>query len=225
MRSVAAMAAQPFVDYYEHTLSHEFLRQQAYPFVREVALFYASYLELNAATGQYEVPHACAQEFCGERQLPAVPFTNSPSYPGKGCPQPPQKSPTIDLAFAAYVFDKAVQWALLLGVDEIDRLKWAAISAALQPYPVATHPDCDKLFPWARGNCTGWSEAIDMRGNSPANITANTNWPIANFAPIHPTGQISLSSDPATLKLARTTVWMLNSHSDWAPVNGFCLAW
>lgn len=39
-------------------------------------------------------------------------------------------------------------------------------------------------------------------------------WPISNFAPIHPTGQVSLSSDRATLALARRTVWMLNSHSE-----------
>ena len=35
------------------------------------------------------------QEFCGERELPAVPI---PGPKGShGCPQPPQKTPTIDL--------------------------------------------------------------------------------------------------------------------------------
>lgn len=49
--------------------------------------------------------------------------------------------------------------------------------------------------------------------------------PIANFAPIHPTGRISLSSDNATKLLARNTAWMLAMDSNWAPINGFCLGW
>ena len=44
MRSVAAMAAGPFIEYYQHTLDPKFLREYAYPFVSEVARFYASYL-------------------------------------------------------------------------------------------------------------------------------------------------------------------------------------
>jgi hypothetical protein len=114
LRSVAAMAATPFVEYFEYTQDLTFLREQAYPFIREVALFYASYLTIDPATGKYEVPLACAQEFCGERQLPAVPI---PGPPGShGCPQPPQKTPTIDLAYSHYIFEKAAEWSVLLDV-------------------------------------------------------------------------------------------------------------
>ena len=56
-------------------------------------------------------------------------------------------------------------------------------------------------------------------------IVANAQWPIANLAPIFPTGQISLSSPAETLLLARNTVWMLNELTDWRPGNGLCLAW
>ena len=79
MRSVAAMAATPFIEYYESTLDEAFLQGRAYPFVREVARFYASYLVVDNATQRMVVPESCSQEFCGERQLPPVPFTNSPA--------------------------------------------------------------------------------------------------------------------------------------------------
>ena len=134
-------------------------------------MFYASYLRLEPANGHknreqhYSVPHSCAQEFCGERQLPAVPFTNSPSYPGKGCPQPPQETPTIDIAYASYIFEKASAWSRLLQIDTELRSRWLDVASALPPYPVAQYgsmTDCKTKFPWAvSSNCTGLSEATD----------------------------------------------------------------
>lgn len=56
-------------------------------------------------------------------------------------------------------------------------------------------------------------------------VDPTTGWPIATFAPVHPTGRVSLSSDAATLRLARTTIWATNSATHWAPINGLCLAW
>jgi len=50
-------------------------------------------------------------------------------------------------------------------------------------------------------------------------------WPIANFAPIHPTGQISLGSDNHTKTIARNTIWLVNNRSHWRGVNGICLSW
>ena len=120
------------------------------------------------------------------------------------------------------------------------------MSPKLSPYPLAQHHDCAKLFPWAAdSNCTGWSEATNTDTNTSAELHANYNWPIANFAPIHPTGRgkytstlwllvapgssqtacgsVSLSSDNATKLLARSTAWMLAMDSHWAPENGFCL--
>jgi hypothetical protein len=211
MRNTAAMAAQPFVDYYEHTLDNDFLKDHAYPFVREVVRFYASYMKLDPATKRYGIPHACSQELCGQRQ--------------GGGGHPPQRSPTIDISYVQWLFSRAVEWSTTLGIDADQRQLWGQIVGALPPYPLAQHPACNTTFPWAEGDCTGWSEATNVDTNSSATIFSNYNWPIANFAPIHPTGQVSLSSDNATKKIARRTVWMINSHSDWHPVNGICLAW
>ena len=100
------------------------------------------------------------------------------------------------------------------------------MATKLAPYPMAQHHDCAKLFPWAADrNSTGWSEATNTDTNTSAELHANYNWPIANLAPIHPTGRVSLSSDNATKRIARETAWMLAMDSRWAPVNGFCLAW
>ena len=209
MRSTAAMAAQPYVDYYEHTQDLAFLKQWAYPFVKEVALFYASYAALDAATGKYGFPLACAQEVCSGRQQGGY---------------HPQESPTIDLAYAKYVFGKAGAWGKLLGENSTVLARWAHVAANLQLYPTTTLPVSQ--FEWcASSNCSGWSEATNTDTNTPAVMPANYMWPIANFAPVHPTGEVTLDADTATKTLARNTIHMVNSFSGWHPVNGICLAW
>eukprot|EP00040_Diaphanoeca_grandis_P025186 m.139259 g.139259 ORF g.139259 m.139259 type:complete len:1142 (-) comp30045_c0_seq6:246-3671(-) len=209
MRSTAAMAAQPFVDFYEHTMDQNFLKTTAYPYIKEVAKFYASYVVLDPHTKQYHVPLACAQEVCSGRQQGGY---------------HPQESPTIDLAYAKYIFVRAIKWGRSLGEDDKVLQQWTFVSANLKPYPTTTMPPSE--FPWcASSNCTGWSEATNTNTNTSAVMPANYMWPIANFAPIHPTGLVSLSDDAATKTLARNTVWIVNSYSKWHPVNGICLAW
>ena len=73
VRFEGALMAVPFVDYYDHTSDLDFLHRFAYPFVREQARFYASYLRLNQTTARFDVPLACAQEGCGQRQLHGLP--------------------------------------------------------------------------------------------------------------------------------------------------------
>ena len=209
MRSTAAMAAQPYVDYFEHTQDMGFLKAQAYPYLKEVALFYASYAVLDPATQYYGFPLACAQEICDGRQMGGY---------------HPQESPTIDLAYAQYVWAKAGDWGRLLGENPTTLERWAYISANLKPFAVTQLPVTD--HPWCEAsNCTGFSEATNTDTNTSAVMPANFHWPIANFAPIHPTGLVSLDSDNATKTVARNTVWLVNNYSGWHPVNGICLAW
>ena len=209
MRSTAAMAAQPYVDYFEHTMDAKFLRQQAFPFIKQVALFYASYAQHDASTDTFGFPLACAQEICNGRQQGGY---------------HPQRSPTIDLSYAQYIFSKAVAWGQQLGEDPALLSDWTHIAAKLAPYPTTTLPTTQ--HPWcADSNCTGFSEATNTDTNTSAVMPANFMWPIANFAPIHPTGQVSLDADNATKTIARNTVWLVNNFSGWHPVNGICLAW
>lgn len=52
-RSNGAFAATPFIDYYEYTRDVHFLNTTAYPFVREVARFYADFaVKENVASGE-----------------------------------------------------------------------------------------------------------------------------------------------------------------------------
>jgi hypothetical protein len=68
-----------------------FMKEVAYPYVREVAAFYASYLKRDGADGKYGVPFGCAQELCSGRQ---------------SGDKHPQKDDTIDLAYSRWIFSK-----------------------------------------------------------------------------------------------------------------------
>eukprot|EP00040_Diaphanoeca_grandis_P025184 m.139207 g.139207 ORF g.139207 m.139207 type:complete len:1138 (-) comp30045_c0_seq1:20-3433(-) len=209
LRVTAAMTTQPFIDYYEHTMDQNFLKTTAYPFIKEVAKFYASYVVLNKQTKKYHVPLACAQEVCSARQ---------------GIGYYPQDSPTLDLAYAKYVFIRAIKWGRSLDEDINLLQRWTTISANLKAYPTTDMPPSQ--FSWcASSNCTGFSEATNTNTNTSAPMQSNSDWPIANFAPIHPTGMVSLSDDEETKTRARNTVWIVNSFSQWHPLNGICLAW
>jgi hypothetical protein len=127
-------------------------------------------------------------------------------------------------AYARYVFEKAGTWGQELGENGTALARWAHIAANLQPYPITNMPT--SKFEWcASSNCSGWSEATNTDTNTPAVMPANYMWPIANFAPVHPTGQVTLDADAATKTVARNTIHMVNSFSGWHPVNGICLAW
>lgn len=202
VRFEGALMAVPFVDYYEHTLNTTFLKTQAYPFLREMAEFYASYLRRNPSTDQYGVPLACAQEGCAYRQL------------GKSMAQ---EDTTIDLAFAEWSLRKAAAYAEVLGVAGPREAEYLTIASKLRSYPTTVDPN--------NGNRTCWSEAMETATQQSTPLHANYMYPIVQFAPLHPTNVVNLHSDSATLATARHTVWGQNQMSKWAPVNGLCLAW
>lgn len=52
-RSDAAFAALNFIWHYQHTLDADFLRDTAYPFLREVGDFWEDYLKLE--NGRYVI--------------------------------------------------------------------------------------------------------------------------------------------------------------------------
>ena len=73
------------------TGNQTFMKEVAYPYVREVAAFYASYLKRDGADEKYGVPFGCAQELCSGRQ---------------SGDKHPQKDDTIDLAYSRWIFSK-----------------------------------------------------------------------------------------------------------------------
>ena len=68
-KSDAVFAGMHFIKYFDATQNETFLRNRAYPFLREVIDFYESYMTKNASTGRFDVLNSCAMENCGEQDL------------------------------------------------------------------------------------------------------------------------------------------------------------
>ena len=61
MKANAAFAALPFLWYYDYTKDEDFLRDVAYPYLREVVDFWDEYLQINPETGKYTVYESSAK--------------------------------------------------------------------------------------------------------------------------------------------------------------------
>jgi hypothetical protein len=229
VRFSAGLMATPYIDYFEHSMNLSFLETSAYPFIRNVAEFYASYAVPNAsAPGKYDLPYTCAQELCTWRQHRNEMHVSHNSL--------------VDIAHATMALRKAAEWSKLLDTDAAARPRWAAVAAGLSDLPVTTdnrslaHGPAGVPLP---GNPARrvWSEAwVGARGSTgpgkPAPFDTNYMYPIVHFAAIHPCGLVGLHNN--TLRPGRhdqliatavSTVWGDNERSSWRPTNGLCLAW
>lgn len=165
----------PYVQYYEASMNKSFLRDQAYPFVRGAADFYASYATINTTSNRYDLLYTCAQEICQQRQAHGS-YINHNSL--------------IDLAHAKFVLDKAVTYAAVLGSPP--NPKWAIVSAGLAPLPTtidsALFPNLDPPSPLTAVNRPVWSESLIERATPGAGrgncvkATANCTLESATFA-------------------------------------------
>lgn len=113
----AAWLAQHFWTHWEYTLDRTFLRERAYPWLREVAAFYEDYLVTDEDGSLQVVPS----------QSPENTFEGvDPRYPVALC-----VSATMDLALADELLTHCVQASALLGVDADRRRHWQSMLAAL----------------------------------------------------------------------------------------------
>lgn len=226
-RFVAALMATPYIEYYEFSLDRHFLESSAYPFVRNVAEFYASYAVHNASQpGRYDLLFTCAQEICMWRQDHNSQHVNHNSL--------------IDLSHATMVLQKASEWSELLRVDSALRPRWAAVLAGLPDLP--TTSDNASLAHGPAGvplsNRTArrvWSESSYVNSKKQsvvAPFATNFQFPIVHFAAVHPCGLLGLHSNTlrpsqheTLLATAINTVWGDNERSFWHNVNGLCLSW
>ena len=118
IRSIAAFAWTPFMQYFESHNDMTFLQQQAYPYLRGIVDFYSDYLKLMP-DGKLHVLHSCGDEICMYED-------------GEG------EDPMEDLTFARMAFNKAVKYSELLGVDQGLRPHWAEAAHNLALYPLTT---------------------------------------------------------------------------------------
>ena len=112
----AAWLAQHFWWHYEFSLDSDFLRRRAYPFFREVAAFYTSYLvEDEGGTLQVVPSQSPENRFAGGGDLPVTLCVSA----------------TADVLLARQVLGYARRSAELLGVDGEERRSWGEMAARL----------------------------------------------------------------------------------------------
>ncbi len=128
----AAWLAQHFWWHYEYNRDLDFLRQRAYPFFKEVAAFYESYL-VRDPDGIYQIVPS---------QSPENRFEGSGDLPVSLC-----VSATMDVELAWDVLTHAICASELLGIDEEQRAIWQEIVEHLPPLRVGS-----------RGQLLEWNE-------------------------------------------------------------------
>lgn len=189
--SDASFVANNFVWHYRHTLDTAWLREVAYPFVREVGMFWKCWLvreDLGAGSYRYVDPNDCINELCE-------------ASGGR-----PAKNPIISLSLIKFVLAALVEWSRALDVDAALADGWADIVAHLSDYPTASvtlsNGQVATVFSTSEG------EAPQGPGANPFEVY-----------PMHPVADVSLSSPPELLAVARNTVAHLAS---WGEGNAFC---
>ncbi|MFH1569395.1 MAG: glycoside hydrolase N-terminal domain-containing protein [Gemmatimonadota bacterium] len=120
----AAWLAQHLWWHWEYGCDEEFLRQRAYPFLKEVAAFYESYLIPDAQGVLQIVPS----------QSPENRFAGGGDLPVTLC-----VSATMDVVLVQQALEWASRAAEVLGVDEEKRRRWAEMLAHLPPLKVGRH--------------------------------------------------------------------------------------
>jgi alpha-L-fucosidase 2 len=109
--------------HYEYGLDTEFLRRRAYPFFREVAAFYESYL-IEGDNGMLQVVPSQSPENC---------FKDAENVPSSLC-----VSSTMDVQLAQDALRYALQSAQILGVDAEKQALWQRMISKLPPFRVGS---------------------------------------------------------------------------------------
>lgn len=139
MMSVSAWVAQPMWWHYQHTQNISYLRERAYPLMRECAKFYAAFLTL-APDGRYDIWPTAAWD------VPLSPHLSA----NKNC--------SMDLGLIRGLLRSCAAAAAILGVDVEQRATWTNIADQIRGYPTVDTPDgkvyamfegvpCNYLFP------------------------------------------------------------------------------
>jgi alpha-L-fucosidase 2 len=110
-RSDTAFAALNFIWHYQYTQDDAFLRDTAYPYLREVADFWEDYLKFEG--GRYVI-------------------YNDSIHEGSG----PDFNPLLSLGLVRTLFANMPEMSQRLGVDADRRAKWQHILAHLSQFPV-----------------------------------------------------------------------------------------
>lgn len=116
-KSNASLAAVNFIWQYEFTKDLDFLKNTAYPFIKECAVFWEDNICLDES-GRY-----VAEDSAQRERWPGDCNTNS------------------DLAHVRKIFDAALKWSRVLNTDEDKRGFWQDVLDKLADYPTRVYED------------------------------------------------------------------------------------
>ena len=120
---LTALLARPFWLRFQYTWDMRFLREQAYPVLREGARFYSDYVKLEA-DGLYHVSPTVSPEHRG--------LTEGFRF---------NRDSQSALTMIRYTLRAASEGARLLDIDAEERAQWIAIEDKLAPYPTVESPE------------------------------------------------------------------------------------
>lgn len=135
-RSNAAYAALNFIWYWQYTQDADFLRETAYPYLREVAAFWEDYLKYE--DGRYVIH-------------------NDSIHEGSG----PDFNPILSLGLVRALFTNMLAMSEALGVDAEKRVRWRDVLDKLSGFPLQERRGrtvfrySEKGMDWCDGNTLG----------------------------------------------------------------------
>jgi len=127
----AAWIAQPLWQHYLYTGDKEYLKERAYKFFKEVALFYEDFL--------------CEDKEGVMQLMPSQSPENRFKGAGKVVPVGICTSSAIDVQLAYDAFGYAIKSARILGVDKEEANKWESLQSKLPPFKIGSD---GRLMEW-----------------------------------------------------------------------------
>lgn len=124
----AGWLAQHFYAYYLYTGDLDFLKDKILPFMREAALFYEDFLELNE-DGYYQVYPSVSPENSPRN------FVTSESA-ALAHPMPSTINATMEIAIIKELFNNLIAGSKITGMYTEQVEKWEAILAKIPPYQI-----------------------------------------------------------------------------------------
>jgi hypothetical protein len=203
MKWTALLGSLLFIWHYEHTLDDDWLRNTAYPYLREVADFWTCYLYWNTTDERTHVLNDCCYETC----LAMFYKTTESSMGISDLSFQRQDDPTSTLSYLRRLFGFLLDTASITQVDSDDLVVWQRTVRTLADFPVASVGGNTSVFADFVGAGLPPRGDLQMLGSVQA---------------IYPGETVSSSMlNASMIEAARATMDYVQWYN--APSDGFCI--
>ena len=185
-----AWVAQHFWWHYLYSGDEEFLREKAYPFLRECMLFYESVLE-KGEDGQFHLP-----------------LTNSPEWGNPLDPEIWGTDDTMGLSCIRFVVNALLTAVNILETDEPHIDLWRGIADHLAPYPV----DNQEIFKEGVPGSERRTNGLALMGEF---SYTHSHRHLSHLAPVFPCGDLNLDGSREEISLIRQSMENLVAKGYW----------